>query len=246
MNAHSTIRTSLDPWLGEERCVCVVQSRRNGLSSVTDVLTCSAGYRATSVLVGRSMADEFTATDPDIVVIDASTDDFDAARLCRDVHRTAGVPIVAVLPAEREADDRAVIELLDAGASDVVSVDVSADRLLAHMRAALRQRPKRESPPTLVAGDVVVDLGAHVVTIDGRVVSCPPLLFSMLATLASAPNKVTTRDVLLAKVWGVEPGAVDTRRVRVAASLLRRMLGTGPRRPRLETVSRIGYRLAVD
>jgi DNA-binding response OmpR family regulator len=39
--------------------------------------------------------------------------------------------------------------------------------------------------------------------------------------------------------------SVDPRRVRIAVSLLRRLIGTGPGRPRIESVSRIGYRLVV-
>lgn len=59
------------------------------------------------------------------------------------------------------------------------------------------------------------------------------------------PNRVMSFSQLLSEVWGVEPRSVNPRRVRVAVSILRRLLGEGSRRPRVETVSRIGYRFAV-
>lgn len=244
-STHSTIRAALDPWLGSGRAVCVIRSRRVATSPISEALADSP-LRVTNLSVGRAMTEELEAAHPDVVIVDASTSDYDAVRLCRDVHDSSDAPIVAVVPTDRAGDDALVIDLLDAGALEIVRAGVSTKRLLAHVRAALRASPPQHAPPVLTVGDVVIDLDAHVLSIGGEVVNCPPLLFSLLATLASAPNKVTSREALLSTVWGVEPGTVDTRRVRVAASLLRRVLGAGPRRPRLETVSRVGYRLAVD
>jgi DNA-binding response OmpR family regulator len=244
-SAHSTIRAALDPWLGSDHGISVILSPRVTTTPTADALL-GTTYRVTAVRVGRAMTDELATVRPDVVVVDASTGDYDVVRLCRDVRDSSPAPIVAVVAPDRGDDDAFVIDLLDAGALVVVPVGVSTDRLLAHVRAALRVRPPQETTPILTVGDVVIDLDAHVLSIGGQVVNCAPLLFSLLATLASTPNKVTTREALLTRVWGVEPGTVDTRRVRVAASLLRRLLGAGPRRPRLETVSRIGYRLTVD
>jgi len=244
-STHSTIRAALDPWLGTGHDVCVIRSRRVATSPISAALADSP-LRVTDVSVGRAMTDELESAHPDVVIVDASTGDYDAIRLCRDVHESFRAPIVAVLPDDRAGEDALAIDLLDAGALEIVRAGISPKRLLAHVRAALRASPAHHAPPVLTVGDVVIDLDAHLLSIDGAVVNCPPLLFSLLAALASTPNKVTTREALLATVWGVEPGTVDTRRVRVAASLLRRVLGVGPRRPRLETVSRVGYRLTVD
>jgi len=52
-----------------------------------------------------------------------------------------------------------------------------------------------------------------------------------------------SRDSLIATVWGVPGSTVNPRRVRIAISQLRRLIGSGPRRPVIESVSRVGYRL---
>jgi len=64
--------------------------------------------------------------------------------------------------------------------------------------------------------------------------------------LASHPNRVVTREALMASVWNAVPGTVDTRRLRIAVSLLRGIIGRGPRRPRIETVSHVGYRFVTE
>lgn len=136
------------------------------------------------------MTDELAAAHPDVVIVDASSGDFDAIRFCRDVHDSSGAPIVAVVSAEAPADNALSVELLDASAVGVVRAAVSARLLLAAGRAALRSSPPRPPPPVLTIGNVVIDLDAHVLSIGGKVVDCPPLLFSLLSTLASTPNKV--------------------------------------------------------
>lgn len=225
-----------------EHVVCVIHSRRSADATITGALP--AQYRVSTAPVGRAVTDDVAGLLPHAVLVDASTGDFDATRLCRDLASATSVPVLVV--AESGADDSLVIDLLDAGAADVLTGDVRPAVLHARLRAALRTVPPVPRPNRLSVGDVIVDLDGHVVYIDDEPVECPPLLFSLLVALASAPNTVATRESLLTRVWGVEPATVDTRRLRVAASLLRRLLGKGPRRPRLETVARIGYRLAVD
>ena len=63
--------------------------------------------------------------------------------------------------------------------------------------------------------------------------------------LARRPNTVVTSEELLHDIWGVDPRPAHRRRLRVAVSSLRRLLGQGAQRPRIETVVRVGYRLAT-
>ena len=137
--------------------------------------------------------------------------------------------------------------MLDAGADDFLTTSTPKEVLFARIRAALRRRSAQTiAPSRLTVGDVQIDLRAHALFIAGLPVKCSPLQFLLLVVLARRSNQVVERDTLLANVWGAAPDTVDPRRVRIAVSVLRRVLGSGPERPRIETVSHIGYRLAVD
>lgn len=57
-------------------------------------------------------------------------------------------------------------------------------------------------------------------------------------------GRVVSKPELLRLIWGAD-GAENPRRLRIAVSLLRRIIGSGPDRPRLETVPKVGYRLAI-
>ena len=154
---------------------------------------------------------------------------------------------VMVVSGERDDPEESAIQLLDAGADILLPHDTSPALLRAYVRVGLRDRPATQpTPEQIQVGDVVVDLNAHAAFVGGQAVKCPPRQFLLLAALARHPNIVIEHGTLMTSVWGEQPDVVDPRRLRIAVSLLRGVLGSGPSRPRIETVPHVGYRLVVD
>ncbi|MFT3853462.1 MAG: response regulator transcription factor [Ilumatobacteraceae bacterium] len=208
---------------------------------LADVLT-PAAYAVHRVEIGRRTIDLVANLRPDVVVVDLADAAFDLPRLCTALRTTTGERIVVVSAAE--LDDASVVRALDAGADDVV-VAPSPALIDARIRVALRaQRPSTSTSDVIEVGDVTIDVTGHTVTVDGRPVRCPPVQFELLGVLAAADGSTVSTDALLRSVWGVRPGEVHPRRVRIAVSVLRNILGEGPRRPRVESVPHVGYRLA--
>ena len=201
-----------------------------------------------SVVVGRTLLDRLLALGPDVVVLDHVAREFDLVRVCRDVHDTIAAKIVVVADAAEALDESLQIATLDSGADDFISRSLSTPVLSARIRAALRGQKAVATTrrPRITMGDVVLDVDAHALYIAGDAVRCPPVQFLLLAVLARQPNRVIDRDSLLSTVWGAQPDSVDPRRLRIAVSVLRGVLGSGPARPRIETISHVGYRLVVD
>ena len=235
-----TERLSRDP---AEAVVAVAHSRRSIPEELARLL-CSDGYEVVSVPVRQSLIERLADAAPDVVVIDGSLDDFDVTRVCRDVRRSIPSRILVVAPPnEGEAWEMAALR---AGADDVLEAGASEAMVTTRMMVIVRSGPLRDrGPRRLVIGDLVVDLDGHSVWIGGDVVLFPLRLFRMLAELARRPNIVVTCDELLQDVWGVDPLPAHRRRLRVAVSAIRSLLGHGPQRPRIETVVRVGYRLAT-
>ena len=226
--------------------IAVVHTAGEGLRPLVGQLR-ESNFDVSVVPVGRSMVDQLLVLTPDLVVIDHSAGAFDVARVCHDISESLTARVVVVSAGESAHSETFEVAVLDAGADDFLPPSISKALLLARIRAALRRR----AVPTvqlsrLVLGDVLIDLQAHALFIAGAPVKCPPLQFLLLVVLAKRSNQVVERDTLLANVWGAEPHTVDPRRVRIAISVLRRVLGSGPQRPCIETVSHVGYRLAVN
>ena len=230
---------------GERRIVALARSRSGSSHSLDESLE-TTGYDMVDVIIRKSVVDELGGYDPDIVVIDSTLGDFDVRRLCRDVRKSLGSRILVLAGDEYAADEVWTVEVIEAGADDVVAGSISAALLRTHLHALMRLAPDRDPHRNdVVVGDVVVDVDGFSVFVAGRLVRFPSLQFKLLLALARRPNRVVSFAQLLSEVWGVEPRSVNPRRVRVAASILRRLLGEGARRPRVETVSRVGYRLVV-
>jgi two-component system response regulator MtrA len=95
---------------------------------------------------------------------------------------------------------------------------------------------------TLRIGDLVVDVDGHEVKRAGIPISLTPLEFDLLVALASKPQQVFTREMLLEQVWGYQYKA-DTRLVNVHVQRLRSKVEFDADNPTIVTTVRgIGYR----
>jgi two-component system response regulator MtrA len=223
--------------------IAVVHTIRTAGSGIVERLSAQP-FDVLAVPVGRSMIDDLLERAPDVVVVDHRRSEFDVVRVCRDVSESMNSRIIVV--SDTAADEGRVITALNAGADDFLDQQTSTPLLVAHVRVALRSRSvAQRKQERLAIGDVLIDLDAHVVSVAGVPMKCPPRQFALLTTLAREANMAVRRESLLADVWGADPATADPRRLRIAISLLRGVLGSGPNRPRIETVSQVGYRLVV-
>src|SRR5690606_26686199 len=113
--------------------------------------------------------------------------------------------------------------------------------LTARIRARLRQ-PVPDDGDILHIGDLVIDVPGHDVRRGDQKINLTPLEFQLLCALASKPNQVFTREMLLEQVWGYHYKA-DTRLVNVHVQRLRAKVEHDPDNPRIVTTVRgVGYR----
>jgi two-component system response regulator MtrA len=105
-------------------------------------------------------------------------------------------------------------------------------------------RPAPAAPPSdeLTVGDLVVDVAGHEVRRGDTRIALTPLEFDLLLALASKPQQVFTREMLLEQVWGYHYKA-DTRLVNVHVQRLRAKVEQDPDNPKIVmTVRGVGYR----
>jgi two-component system, OmpR family, response regulator ResD len=173
----------------------------------------------------------------DVALVDVMLPQLDGFELVRRVRAESEVPII-VLTARGEETHR--VAGLEIGADDYVVKPFSAPEVVARIRVQLRRASSvvNGEPAPLRRGSVELDEQARRVSVEGREVALTRREFDLLAVLLREPERVHTRDGLLAQAWGstyVHPKTVD---VHVAG--LRRKLGDALP---ITALRGVGYRL---
>jgi DNA-binding response OmpR family regulator len=190
---------------------------------------------ATDGAVGLGLA---LSTSPDLVVLDLVMPGVDGRHVLRALH--AAKPAIKILVLSADADVRARVELLEAGAVDFLGKPFAIRELLARVRVHVTDddHTGARSGDVLRVGAIALDVPARTLTVDGRQESLSQREFLLLRHMMCRADRVCSREELLADVWGY---AFDpaTNVVDVCVARLRHKL----RRNVIRTVRNVGYQL---
>ncbi len=208
------------------------------ISEMIGIVLRAEGFEPSFAADGAAALEAFAATDPDLVLLDLMLPGIDGIEVCTRIRSESGVPII-MLTAKGETTD--VVKGLESGADDYVVKPFNPKELVARIRTRLRPTPVGGSD-TVAIGDLVIDVAGHEVQRGGTKINLTPLEFQLLLALATKPQQVFTREMLLEQVWGYHYKA-DTRLVNVHVQRLRAKVEHDPDNPRIVTTVRgVGYR----
>jgi DNA-binding response OmpR family regulator len=199
------------------------------------------GYGVRTVGSAEEAVDVLERTDPDLLILDVMLPGRDGFELCREIRQKSGVPIL-MLTAKTDTVD--VVVGLESGADDYLTKPFVTKELVARIRALLRRSRSAEATPRrIVVGDLEIVPEAASVSKRGEVVHLTKTEFKLLLALASRPNQVFTRELLLQQVWEYDYFG-DSRLVDVHVRRLRAKIEDDARNPVIvQTVRGIGYKM---
>ncbi len=203
-----------------------------------------AGFAVVEAGDGQTALIQARREKPDLVVLDLGLPGMDGLEVARTLRRERETPII-MLTARIEDTDKIVG--LELGADDYVTKPFNPRELVARVRAVLRRTTgATPAAETLRAGALLLDLGGHQATLDGRPLDLTPTEFELLAVLLRHPNRAFTRLELLDRVQGDAYEGYE-RTIDAYIKNLRAKLGDDPRRPRyIQTVFGVGYKLGAE
>ncbi len=179
---------------------------------------------------------------PDLILLDIMMPEMDGYEVCKKIRATKGFELTPIIFLTAKAGEVNEIKGLELGASDYIQKPISPRKLIARVKANLRNSGKedgKKSPPRITIGPLKIDKEKYEVSIDGKVKVFPRKEFEVLFYLANNPGRVFGREVLLKDVWGPEVYVVD-RTVDVHIRKIREKLGDYS--DLIETVKGVGYR----
>lgn len=213
----------------------------------------SAGFRVLSAGNGAAALATFRQEKPDLLILDLNLpsqpggtplDGLDVARAIRQTPGSAGQTPIIILTARVDETDRIIG--LELGADDYVVKPFSPRELLARVRAVLRRTsPVVTTSEIIEAGQLVIDIPRHEVTVAGDLVDLTPTEFTLLQTMAAEPGRVFTREQLVTLIDPAYAGLERT--VDSHIKNLRTKIEPEPRQPQFVlTVFGVGYKFNDD
>ncbi|MBR3249000.1 response regulator transcription factor [Candidatus Saccharibacteria bacterium] len=142
---------------------------------------------------------------------------------------------VIMLSALSEVESK--IQHLDKGADDYLAKPFKTAELVARIKAILR-RPSEIKDDELRYSNLVLDKST--MTLNGEQLTAKE--GEIMVELMSAPEKLVSKEHLLAKIWG-EEGLGEDNYVESYISRIRKMLKKIQSRAKITTVRSLGYKL---
>ena len=198
------------------------------------------GFSVEAFSNGETFLSSVDKNIPNLVILDLMLPGVSGLDVCRELRSNEnydGIGIV-MLTAKSEEIDRIVgFEL---GADDYVTKPFSVRELILRVKVLLKKRSDNGANEQILEfGPILMNLDAHEVSIDGKIVNLTALEFKLLKHLLKRKGRVQTRDQLLGDVWGYS-SEVTTRTVDTHIKRLREKLGEPG--DLIQTIRGVGYR----
>lgn len=244
-------RTAKKPSGPVRATILVVEDEEGLVMALEDGLGIE-GYAVKSAGDGIAGQAEAATGSYDLVILDVMLPGRDGFQVCQNL-RAAGVrtPILMLTARSTPIDTVMGLRL---GADDYLAKPFDMPVLVARVQALLRRAtgPAAAAPgarPAAAAGvytfgEFRLDTERMELTKAGEVIPLNVQEYRLLEVLARNPDRILSRDTLLAEAWGYDT-ETTTRTVDVHVAWLRQKLGEQDRPRHLRTVRGYGYKLVT-
>jgi len=221
--------------------VLIVEDENN-IAELLHLYLEKEGFETEVARDGGKAVELFRSFRPDLVLLDIMLPVLDGWSVLKKIRAEDKTPII-MLTAKGEVQDK--VTGLEQGADDYVVKPFEMKEVLARIHAVLRRTSDGEEEKAgtkeLSFDKLTINLDSYELMVDGQRVDTPPKELELLYHLASAPNRVFTRNQLLDEVWGFDYFG-DSRTVDVHIKRLREKLEGVSEQWRLKTVWGVGYK----
>ncbi|MFH1296830.1 MAG: response regulator transcription factor [Bacteroidota bacterium] len=203
------------------------------------------GYRVEKAKNGKRAIQIASEFKPHLVILDVMMPEMDGMETCTTLRNMPELhdPLIVFLTARGE--DYSQIAGFEAGADDYITKPIKPTIFLSRVQALLRRihesTPGEDQESDLIeTGGFIIDRKKYVVIRDEKEISLPKKEFELLHFLASAPNRVVTREEIFSAVWG-DDVVVGDRTIDVHIRRIRERLGL----QNIRTIKGVGYKFDV-
>ncbi|MDD3174149.1 MAG: response regulator transcription factor [Herbinix sp.] len=226
--------------------ILVVEDEEKIMSVVKSFLE-SKGFCVLSAENGRKAIEIFEKENIAMILLDLMLPLLSGEEVCNIIRKKSRVPIIMLTAKSAEVD---MLKGLGNGADDYITKPFSLKTLYARMEAVMRRSADDMealvSKNSFFSGDLTIDFESRMITKQSEEVKLTPNEYKILATLIKYPNKVFTREELIASALGEEYEGFD-RTIDSHIKNLRQKIETDPKNPvYVKTIHGVGYKFGGE
>ena len=173
-----------------------------------------------------------------LILLDINLPDGNGFELLKAIPET-----ISVIFLTANDEEVSIVKGLDMGAEDYVTKPFRTRELISRMHAVLRR--KNKTPTKIIQlHDLKIDLDRAKVWKKSEEIFLTNMEYKILLILATNPNKVFTREQILADIWDVNEEYVNDNTLTVSIKSSREKIQDNPNDPKIIlTVRTIGYKI---
>lgn len=199
------------------------------------------GYQILEAADGVEAMDQFYADkNIDLIILDVMMPRMDGWQVCQEVRRYSKVPIMMLTARTEEQNELKGFEM---GVDEYVAKPFSPKILVARVGALLKRVKNVEEDANIVAGGIVINKAAHLVTIDGETIDLSVKEFELLTYFAENQKIALSREKILNHVWNYDYFG-DARTIDTHVKKLRSKMGE--KGNYIKTIWGMGYKFEVE
>lgn len=184
--------------------IYVVEDDRN-IQEIETFALANVGYQVEGFDCAATFYKALEKSVPDLILLDIMLPDEDGLTILKNLRLRQGtstVPIIMVTAKTTEIDK---VKGLDMGADDYMTKPFGVMELISRVKAMLRRVAKPEDKEkVLKLGNVLLDRERHAVFVKDEPVELTFKEYELLKLLMVNAGIVTTRQVILDRVWGID------------------------------------------
>lgn len=200
------------------------------------------GYEFAEAANGIEALELLRKEEFDLMVLDIMMPKLDGVTVLKELRKIKTTPVIMLTARGEEYDKLFGFEL---GADDYLVKPFSPRELMARIKSILKRVAAEQTLPVanqLIFDELVIDVAARDIYIDGEKLNVTPKEFDLLLYLCRNKNIVLSRNQILSEVWGYDFFG-DDRTVDTHIKMLRSSMGRY--RDVIKTVWGIGYKFEM-
>lgn len=202
----------------------------------------ASGFEVKGFENGKSYFQAMLMNHPDLVMLDIMLPDMDGIEILKKMKKDPEMKDIPVIMASAKGTEYDKVIGLDLGADDYLAKPFGMMEMVSRVKAVLRRTKPDPEQMVLQAGDLELDLGAHIVKVHGQRVQLTLKEYELLRLFMENISRVFTREQLLSNIWESDYFG-ETRTVDVHVGTLRTKLQDCG--SYIRTVRGVGYRMEI-